>query len=190
MVSSTNNRWIMLVLAAGMLAGCAQSPAEDSAGADQQLTEEQAQAAAEARVADEARRAAETAALEQGEGVQLDPLQDPDSPLADRIIYFDYDRSDIRSEFLQIITAHARYLVANPEQQVRLEGHADERGSREYNIALGDRRAQAVRRVFLFQGVRAQQIVIVSYGEERPVVEGHDEESWARNRRVEIAYLN
>lgn len=119
-----------------------------------------------------------------------DPLEDPDSPLAERVIYFDFDRSDIRSEFLRTITAHARYLVENPEQRVRLEGHTDERGSREYNIALGERRAQAVRRVFLFQGVRAQQIDMVSYGEERPQAEGHDEEAWGRNRRVEIIYLD
>ena len=183
-------RWIMIVLAAGMLAGCPQPLVEESVGDDQQLTEEEARAATEARAAEEAQRAAETAALETGEGVELDPLEDPDGPLADRVIYFDYDRSDIRSEFLQIITAHARYLVSRPEQRVRLEGHADERGSREYNIALGDRRGQAVRRMFLFQGVRAQQIEIVSYGEERPVVQGHDEESWARNRRVEIVHLN
>jgi len=182
-------RWMVVVLAAGLLAGCPKPIVEDEGAADQQVTAAEAEAE-RARQAEAARRAAETAAMQEAQATQVDPLQDPASPLAQRIIYFDFDRSDIRSEYLQTITAHARYLVAHPDQMVRLEGHADERGSREYNIALGDRRAQAVRRVFLFQGVRAQQIEVVSYGEERPQAQGHDEASWDRNRRVEIKYPN
>jgi peptidoglycan-associated lipoprotein len=192
MASENKFRLMAILLMTGLLAGCPQPLVEESDAADQEVSESEARAAAEAdaaaRAAEEARREAEAVALAAREAAAADPLNDPESPLADRVIYFDYDRSDIRSEFLQVITAHARYLVANPDRMVRLEGHADERGSREYNIALGDRRAQAVRRVFLFQGVRAQQIEVVSYGEERPAVEGHDDESWALNRRVEIAY--
>ncbi len=108
--------------------------------------------------------------------------------LAKRIVYFDFDRSEIRADMLEMLTAHAQFLVQNPGYKARLEGHADERGTREYNIGLGDRRAQAVRRVLLFQGVESAQLQPVSYGEERPVVAGHDDSAWAQNRRVELVY--
>src|SRR5579863_3747135 len=112
---------------------------------------------------------------------QVSPLDDPNSPLANRIVYFDFDKSDIKPEFLDTLTAHAKYLVANPSQKIRIEGYCDERGTVEYNIALGDRRAQAVRRFMLFQGVSADQITTVSYGEAHPADPGHDETAWAKN---------
>ena len=105
------------------------------------------------------------------------------------IIYFDYDRAEIKPEFVAIVTAHAKYLNLNAANKVRLEGHSDERGSREYNIGLGERRAQAVRRALMLQGVAEAQISTVSYGEERPAVAGSDEQAYAANRRVEIVYL-
>ncbi|HXS79342.1 MAG TPA: peptidoglycan-associated lipoprotein Pal [Gammaproteobacteria bacterium] len=104
------------------------------------------------------------------------------------VIYFDYDQADIKPEFNELLAAHGRQLVANPNMQLRLEGHTDERGSREYNIGLGERRAQAVRRVLTLQGVGAAQLTTVSYGEERPAQTGGDEESWRLNRRVELVY--
>ncbi len=131
---------------------------------------------------------ARTQAFPGGAGVVLDPLQDPDSPLARRVVYFDYDSSEIRPEDRELLSAHARYLALHPGVRVVVEGHTDERGSREYNIGLGERRAQAVRRWLLFQGVGDDQIETVSYGEERPAVEGHDEAAWARNRRVVLVY--
>jgi peptidoglycan-associated lipoprotein len=103
-------------------------------------------------------------------------------------VYFDYDRAEIRAEFVPIVTAHAKYLNGNASRRVRLEGHSDERGSREYNIGLGERRAQAVRRALMLQGVTEAQITTVSYGEERPAVQGGDESAWAKNRRVELIY--
>ena len=109
--------------------------------------------------------------------------------LAKRTVYFDFDSSEIKGEGTDIVAAHAKYLAANPGTRVRLEGHTDERGSREYNIGLGERRAQAVRRALLLQGAADAQISTVSYGEERPAVPGHDEAAWAKNRRVEIVYL-
>ena len=109
--------------------------------------------------------------------------------LSKRIVYFDFDRADIRADSQTVVAAHARYLAANPTQKVRLEGHADERGSREYNIGLGERRGQAVRRALLLQGVAEAQLSTVSYGEERPAVAGSDEQAYALNRRVEIVYL-
>ncbi|HEU4616758.1 MAG TPA: peptidoglycan-associated lipoprotein Pal [Gammaproteobacteria bacterium] len=104
------------------------------------------------------------------------------------VVYFDYDKNEIRPEFNAMLAAHAQFLASHPNAQVRLEGHADERGSREYNIGLGERRAQAVRRVLMLQGASAEQLSTVSYGEERPVATGHDEASYQMNRRVEIVY--
>ena len=108
--------------------------------------------------------------------------------LAKRTIYFDFDSSEIRGEGTDIVAAHAKHLASTPRAKVRLEGHTDERGSREYNIGLGERRAQAVRRALLLQGATDAQLSTVSYGEERPAAAGSDEAAWAKNRRVEIVY--
>lgn len=115
-------------------------------------------------------------------------LDDPNSLLATRVIYFDYDKSDVKSEFQQVVQAHAEYLAANSEASVTLEGHADERGTREYNIALGERRTIAVQRLLTLQGASSSQIRVVSYGEERPASLGHNEDAWSLNRRAEIIY--
>lgn len=104
------------------------------------------------------------------------------------VIYFDYDRAEIKPEFVPIVAAHAKYLNGGANRRVRLEGHSDERGSREYNIGLGERRAQAVRRALMLQGVTEAQITTVSYGEERPAVQGSDESAYSKNRRVELVY--
>ncbi len=104
------------------------------------------------------------------------------------VVYFDYDRAEIRPEYVPIVAAHAKYLNGNANRRVRLEGHSDERGSREYNIGLGERRAQAVRRALMLQGVTEAQITTVSYGEERPAVQGSDESAYSKNRRVELVY--
>ena len=104
------------------------------------------------------------------------------------VVYFDYDQADIKPEFNSLLAAHGQYLSRNPMTNLRLEGHADERGSREYNIVLGERRAQAVRRVLMLQGAQASQITTVSYGEERPAATGSDDEAWRLNRRVELVY--
>lgn len=103
-------------------------------------------------------------------------------------VYFEFDSSDLSSEAQNTVRAHAEFLINNPDMNVRLEGHADERGTREYNIGLGERRAQAVARVMLSRGVSSDQFEIISYGEERPAALGSNEEAWAKNRRVEIVY--
>jgi peptidoglycan-associated lipoprotein len=108
--------------------------------------------------------------------------------LAKRTVYFDFDSSEIRGEGTDIVAAHAKHLASTPAARVRLEGHTDERGSREYNIGLGERRAQAVRRALLLQGATDAQLSTVSYGEERPAAAGSDEAAWTKNRRVEIVY--
>jgi peptidoglycan-associated lipoprotein len=109
--------------------------------------------------------------------------------LAKRIIYFDFDSSEIKGEGNDVVAAHAKYLASHGGMRVRLEGNTDARGSREYNIGLGERRAQAVRRALLLQGAAESQLATVSYGAERPAVAGNDDAAWAKNRRVEIVYL-
>lgn len=104
------------------------------------------------------------------------------------IVYFDLDKYDIRSEFAQMLDAHANFLRSNPSYKVTIEGHADERGTPEYNIALGERRANAVKMYLQGKGVSADQIAIVSYGKEKPAVLGHDEAAWAKNRRAVLVY--
>lgn len=118
----------------------------------------------------------------------LDPLNDPASPLAERIVYFAFDSSDIDAKYYAMLDAHAQYLLDNPARVMRIEGHADERGTREYNVALGERRAKSIQRYLSLQGVSAAQMTLVSFGEELPVAFGHDEASWSMNRRVELLY--
>ena len=110
-------------------------------------------------------------------------------PLSRKIIYFDFDKSEIKPEYAEIVTTAAHNLTANPKMKMKLEGNTDERGTREYNIGLGERRAQAVRRALMLQGVAESQVSTVSFGAERPAAEGDDEAAWAKNRRVEVVYL-
>ncbi len=116
------------------------------------------------------------------------PWNDPSSPLSKRVIYFQFDSSEVATEDRETLANHARYLAGHKDLTVTLEGHADERGSREYNIGLGEHRANAVRDLMIVQGVADTQIKTVSYGEEKPAVDGHDEAAWSKNRRVEIVY--
>jgi len=147
--------------------------------------------------------AVETSALPDGQGVAgvsatemaanaaqagQSPLKDPDSILSKRVILFDFDSSTLRDEYHALVEAHAQYLMANKEARMIVQGHTDERGSREYNIALGQRRAESVSKVMALLGVGEVQIEPVSLGEEKPVSEGHDESAWQQNRRVELHY--
>lgn len=104
------------------------------------------------------------------------------------VVYFDYDSADLKPDSAAIVSAHAKYLSSNGSLKVRLEGHTDQRGSREYNIGLGERRAQSVRQALMLQGVADAQITTLSYGEERPAVAGEDEAAYSKNRRVEFGY--
>ncbi|MBC8210838.1 MAG: peptidoglycan-associated lipoprotein Pal [Gammaproteobacteria bacterium] len=115
-------------------------------------------------------------------------LDQVDSPIAARVIYFEFDSAKVTDDSLKLLEAHGDFIASQGNVNVTLSGHADERGSREYNIALGDRRAQSVRRILLFQGASSDQIESVSYGEEQPAVLGHDESAWSKNRRVELIY--
>jgi len=169
---------VAVALVLGWLAGC--SSTGDSKEGD-------------VAVEDRSDVATDGAAATSGVGaygdLSIESLNDPNSPLAQRVIYFEYDSSDVAEQDREIVAAHAAFLSANPEVKVNVEGHADERGAREYNIGLGDQRAQSVRRMLEFQGVAPAQISTVSFGEEKPAVEGHDESAWSMNRRVELVYV-
>lgn len=170
------NLWPVVVVA--VLAGCASSSKtpEEAAGAGDSA----ATGAASSGISD--------GGLGQGSAASGSALGGPTAAKENRVIYFDYDSFTVKAEYNPVIQANAKYLIANPAARVRLEGNADERGSREYNIGLGEKRAQAVRNSLMLQGAASDQISTVSYGEERPAVTGSDEEAYSVNRRVEIVY--
>lgn len=123
-------------------------------------------------------------------GLGKHPFEDPTSLLFTRVIYFDYDSSTLTEENRKVLGAHADYLAKNPSAKVSVEGHTDERGTREYNMALGDRRALSVKQTLQLLGAKPSQLETVSYGEEQPADLGHDEAAWAKNRRAELNYLS
>lgn len=120
--------------------------------------------------------------------MQTTEFSDPSSPLSKRTIYFEYDSSQVLSEFIPVIEAHAHYLMNHPNQRITLEGHSDERGTREYNISLAEQRAKSVFKMQQLIGVMSSQIDVVSYGEEKPADLSYGNDSFALNRRVEIVY--
>jgi peptidoglycan-associated lipoprotein len=124
----------------------------------------------------------------QQESVAGNPLRDPSNILSKRSVYFDYDSNAVKDEFRGLVQAHSRYMSDKRDSRVRIEGNCDERGSREYNLALGQRRAESVKKVMTVLGVSDGRIETTSYGEEKPVATGHDEQSWAQNRRADIKY--
>ncbi len=138
-------------------------------------------------VVEETPPATQTAPVQESGKYTRDSL-DTDSCLRQRVVYFDFDRSDIRPEFQAQISCHAEYLRQFPDAHVRLEGNTDERGSREYNLGLGERRGNAVDSALSAAGVSSSQLEVISYGEERPTCREHNESCWSKNRRVEIVY--
>lgn len=167
---------LVLIVASGMmLAGCPKKP---QTLPDAQQTEEVAPTSTEGA----------SSSSVGGSALSADQQALEAAKAAGVIVYFDYDRAEIKPEYVPVVAAHAKFLNGNAQRKVRLEGHSDERGSREYNIGLGERRAQAVRRALMLQGVTENQITTVSYGEERPAVQGSDESAYAKNRRVELVY--
>ena len=119
---------------------------------------------------------------------RVNPLNDPNNILSKRSVYYDFDKSDIKPEFNALVEAHARYLRDNSGARMTIEGNCDERGSREYNVALGQRRSEVVKKAMTLLGAREQQIESVSFGEEKPKASGHDESAWSQNRRSDIVY--
>ena len=119
---------------------------------------------------------------------RVNPLNDPNNILSKRSVYYDFDKSDIKPEFRALVEAHARYLRDNSGARMTIEGNCDERGSREYNVALGQRRSEGVRKAMTLLGVPEGRIEAVSFGKEKPKAAGHDEASWSENRRSDIVY--
>ena len=171
-------RIILLGLAAILLGACASPTIPDPEPTDTTYGD------------DEFARGADTDGMDDDSFGRGEFLDDPSAGELAYVIFFDFDSSEVRGEFTDIVSRHALQLANNPNMRVRLEGHTDERGSREYNIGLGERRSQSVRRMLLIQGASASQIATVSFGEERPAALGSNEESWAQNRRDEITYIN
>lgn len=126
-----------------------------------------------------------TSGLEGEGGLSMGSLDDVIAQ-SGNVVYFDYNSAEVRDDSIPLIMAAAESLSNNPAAQLRLEGHADERGTREFNLALGEQRAQTVRDLIMLQGISGNQLDIISYGEEKPVVAGSGEQSWQQNRRVEI----
>ena len=174
---------IAVVLA--VLAGCA-GQVNESAQGPSKVESDAERAAREARQAEflakqEAAKAANQAAS------TAEQLRN-NAMAADTLFFFEFDRSDLKQDALDDLDAHAKYLAADRSAKVRLEGHADERGTRAYNLALGERRANSVARYLVIQGVNRSQIESMSYGEERPLSLSRDDNGWSRNRRVELVY--
>ena len=191
-----NTKAFLPILLAVALAACETSgtaarpePGPDPAGADAETAAGGATAAGTGSGATASgtmiNREGPQAAVEPGRSAAGDWIGGPEGTL---VIYFDYDRSSIRAEYGEILQAHGAWLAANQGQAVLLQGHADERGTPEYNLALGSRRADAVAQALTALGAGSAQLNAVSFGEERPAAEGADEIAWSKNRRVELAY--
>jgi peptidoglycan-associated lipoprotein len=183
--------WLVLILGLGLVvSGCTTT---DTVGDDDAMASETPAGAeaggygdAEQIEESEGARAAGAEGIGQVSGEDL--LEDASGPLAERVIYFEFDSSTVSSEYTDVLRAHGEFLATHPEYQVIVEGHTDERGSREYNLALGERRAQAVAQILKLNGAAADQVQVTSYGEEQPAASGHNEQAWAQNRRAELVY--
>ncbi len=167
--------WVITGLTALVLAGCGSQEIPDPEPTDTTYGDESG---------------ASTGGMEGADPYGGEAIDDPFAGELQMIIYFDFDSSEVRAQDQETVSRHAMELSNNSRARVRLEGHADERGSREYNIGLGERRSQAVRQMLMIQGVPASQISTVSFGEERPASFGSSESDYAQNRRVEIKYTN
>jgi peptidoglycan-associated lipoprotein len=175
-------KWTFATLVALLVGGCASTDTPTPAPTDEVAPPAAASSGA-------ATSGASTAGVSGAAGSgATSPLRDPKNILSKRTIYFDYDSFVVKDEFRPLVEAHAKYLQANRSARTTLQGHADERGSHEYNIALGQKRADAVKKLMLLLGATEVQVETVSLGKEKPKAEGHDETSWAQNRRVEIIY--
>jgi peptidoglycan-associated lipoprotein len=170
---NTSSRILLVVAIAAAMAGCKSKPARDTAPADTGTTTTTP-------------RDTGTAVMDDGRYQPSD--LDSDSCLRQRVVYFDFDQDVLKPEFQAIVACHAKYLRDRPDARMTLEGHADERGTREYNLGLGERRGKAVNSAVIASGANGGQISVSSYGEERPTCMDSTEDCWSRNRRVEIVY--
>jgi peptidoglycan-associated lipoprotein len=175
------------LLIAGLLAGCSSSPPLEQEGAkvEDRLPKAPTQTPPTGKPGGDTGISSKPLG---GSTVGGDPLKDPGNILSKRSIYFELDSNTVKEEFKPVVAAHAKYLSQNRSKKMRIEGNADERGSSEYNLALGQRRADAVRQMMQLLGAAPDQIETVSFGKEKPKAPGHDEAAWAENRRADIRY--
>jgi peptidoglycan-associated lipoprotein len=170
------NKILLSTLLVGLLAGCAGQDVKEQSGAVvEDRTAAQAQVGADAKPADQ-------------QSVAANPLTDPSNILSKRSIYYDLDKSDVKAEYKPLVEAHSKYLTGHKDVKVTVQGNTDERGSSEYNIALGNRRADSVRKMMNVYGASDSQIEVVSFGEEKPRATCHDESCFQQNRRSDIVY--
>ena len=187
-------KWIIAAFMIAAIAGCASTGSEDAAPVEDKAPAATAPGAGTGATTS----GTTTAPIGGGSGVSGTPaasgatsaaaLKDPRNILSKRNIYFDYDQFTVKDEYKPIVEAHAKYLQANRGARAIIQGNTDERGTREYNIALGQKRADAVKNLMLLLGATEIQIETVSFGKEKPRREGHDESSWAENRRADIVH--
>ena len=180
-------RILTAVLATAILAACSSTPTKEQEGA---AVEDRGGVTAQQPVTKPPVATGPSTTPLDPKGVSGNPLKDPSNVLSKRSIYFELDSNIVKEEFKPLVAAHARYLQQNRGQKMTLQGNADERGSREYNLALGQRRADAVKQMMTLLGAQSEQIETVSFGEEKPRSTGHDEASWSENRRADLAYPN
>ncbi len=173
------NKLIISIVLLNLLAACASDPKKDSAANNQTQTQTQARTMPSGNDGQGKGAAAQKA---------VDPLNDPSNILSKRSTYYPFDVSAVQDEDKPLVQAHAKYLSENADRRVRLEGNCDERGSTEYNLALGQRRADGVQRMLELGGAKPGQLIAISLGEEFPVAPGHDEASWKQNRRTDMTY--
>jgi peptidoglycan-associated lipoprotein len=180
-----NYLWIALIAAA--LAGCSTTPTTEAPVDDRSATAGTGAGSTGAQTGGAAGSGVTGSAVGTGSG-SANPLRDPNNILSKRSVYFDFDSFVVKDEYRPLVEAHARYLQQNRNARMTIQGNTDERGSREYNIALGQKRADSVKRMMTLLGAGEAQIETVSFGKEKPRNQGHDESAWAENRRDDILY--
>lgn len=178
-----NKHFIGSILLSSLLVACSSSPIKDMP----KVEDKSPSASSSSGTAADAD--SQTSG-QSGSGVAGNPLKDPNNILSKRSVYFDFDRFEVKSEYRPLVDAHAKYLLEHANAKVALQGNCDDRGSREYNLALGQRRAVAVKKVLNLGGVQDKQIETVSYGEEKAHTECADESCYAQDRRTDIVYAN
>ena len=181
-------QWMTMIAVVGLLVGCSSTPPKEQEGAN---VEDRPIVSTEPKVVTPPKTTPSepvSGPLAGDQAGTIDPLKDPSNPLSRRSVFFDYDSNIVKDEYKPLVSAHAKYLSTNRTRRMTIQGNTDERGSREYNIALGQRRAEAVKEMMTLLGAPGSQIETVSFGEEKPRAQGNSEQAYAENRRADIVY--
>ena len=181
-------RWIAMFAVAGLVAGCASTPKDEQPAAKVEDAAPPTTTTTVPPAPPKKPTTDPTAKPISPDAVSGDPLKDPANILSRRSVYFDYDSNVVKEEFKPLVSSHAGFLSKNRNRRVTVQGNTDERGSREYNLALGQRRADAVKQMMTLLGAPGGQIETVSFGEEKPRQQGSNEQAWGENRRADIVY--